>query len=661
MVSVCPPALVNADFVNKIMFSLHTFGGLKLLDGDGREVAFPEKGLLILAYLMADPTSGTSRSAIAQLLWGRDDNGGAQANLRKLVSRIRSRQIALGRSFLRFSETVVELEAPPPTADISFLNADDAEPGVAKLNLLMRTLVAEFLQGIDCQSEVFFRWREAQKHRHVRLLKETLKAAAEQASTPDDIALVKEAAIVMLGVDPEDRDIHRILLRIFDAAGEVEHFRRVFQQRGALLSSWSGRQDKSTAPHADGIIPSERAGPQKLRIPLLLLPTMGKPGTGYDASSLVQDITVGFCALDSLDARDRCTALQISKVGEGAVASFDQRDRSYILDMRLSGEHDEPVLFSQLVETAGNEVVWAERLSLAQSSPEQQRQKIARHIVLSLAGQIERREMMRSHFEENPAAYQRYLAGRRYLDRLSVSNLQKARAELEAAMRGSGHFAPTLSSIARTYSKEWLLTAGADAALLKEAEGYALQAIAARRDIADGYRELGVSKIFQGASNEGIEALELATALNPNHAGIIADHAEALVYSSRPDLGLQKIERAIALNPVSPDNYFWIASAASYSLGHFEAALGYIGRMGDTRLADRISAASWAMLGEEEKARFFARRVHETNPAFDVDRWLSVIPFRERWQHEFYEEGLRRAGFWKSISNQDEPPPDAMD
>jgi hypothetical protein len=94
-------------------------------------------------------------------------------------------------------------------------------------------------------------------------------------------------------------------------------------------------------------------------------------------------------------------------------------------------------------------------------------------------------------------------------------------------------------------------------------------------------------------------------ALNPNHPGIIADQAEALIYSSRPDLALQKIETAIALHPLSPDSYFWIASAASYMLGSFEAALGYIDRMADARLADRISAASWAMLGDKERAGFF--------------------------------------------------------
>lgn len=642
-----PPASVNVDFVNKIMFLLHTFGGLKLLDGDGRKVAFPEKGLLILAYLLAEPTSRAPRGTIAQLLWGVDDIGGAQANLRKLVSRIRNRQSQLGRSFLRFNETSIELEPPLLSSDLSALDA--ADPVLAKLNLLTRTLEAEFLPGVDCDSPIFFQWRAAEKRRHARMLKEAIQAAAQTSTTKDDIVVVKEAALLFLSIDPEDRDIHPTLLRIFDAMGEVEHFRQLFAHRATLLASWSeSRHGGSSTGEEDDVSPVKvpAAAPEKVRIPFLVLSPPERQAGGYDASSLVEDLTIGFCALNSLETVDSRTAIQIDRRDAALVASLDRQERSYLLEMRLSVDDHDTFVFSRLVEAASNEIVWADRLSVAPTSHGLQRREIARHIVLSLAGQIERCEMTSTHFEGHPAAYQRYLAGRRYLDRLSVPNLLKARAELKAVLQASGDFAPALSAVARTYSKEWLLTAGGDALLLNEAEDHALQAIVARPDIADGYRELGVVKTLQGASDEGVEALELADALNPNDAGIIADYAEALVYSSRPDLGLQKIEHAIVLNPLTPDSYLWIASSASYMLGAFEAALAYVGRMADPGMADRISAASWAMLGDEERAGFFVRRLHEANPGFDIDRWLSVVPFKEQWQHDIYREGLRRAGFW---------------
>ncbi len=639
---------------NKIMFSLHVFGGLKLLDGDGREVAFPEKGLLILVYLMMDPNMRAPRSAIARFLWGRDDNGSAQVNLRKLVSRIRARQAELGKAFLHFTETAVELKSAPSLGDRPFSKGGDPGSAVATLKSLAEAHETEFLKGVSCQSAIFFQWREAQRHRHSLRLKEVLKVAAEQASTRDEIALVKDVATLLLGIDPDDRDMHRILLRIFDAAGEVEHFRQVFERRSALLASWSDRQDTAPALNGQSPVLSEKEvapASRKLKIPLLLLPSFDEPAEGHDVPALIQGITIGLYALESLDMGDRRTSVRVSRGGQHTAATFDHGDRSYILDMRPSIGAAEPQLFSQLVDAGTDEVLWAERIGLGPSSSKREGETVTRHIALSVAGQIERREMMRSYFNRSPMAYQRYLAGKRYLERLSIPNLQRARSELVAALRGGGDFAPGLSSIARTFSKEWVLTSGGDKALLDEAENYALQAIAARNDIADGYRELGLTKSFQRANDESIEALKLAEALNPGHAGIIADHAEVLLHSSRPELALEKIERAIALNPLSPDTYLWTASVASYTLGRFEAALDYIGRMADPRLADRVSAASWAMLGEETRAAFFVRRIHKTIPDFDVDRWVSVVPFKEQWQRDIYLEGLHRAGFWKDSTN----------
>jgi hypothetical protein len=53
----------------------------------------------------------------------------------------------------------------------------------------------------------------------------------------------------------------------------------------------------------------------------------------------------------------------------------------------------------------------------------------------------------------------------------------------------------------------------------------------------------------------------------------------------------------------------------------------------------------WAMLGDTKNARLYRRKVRAIYPDFDVDKWLSVVPFKEQWQKEQYREALRRAGF----------------
>ena len=67
--------------------------------------------------------------------------------------------------------------------------------------------------------------------------------------------------------------------------------------------------------------------------------------------------------------------------------------------------------------------------------------------------------------------------------------------------------------------------------------------------------------------------------------------------------------------------------------------------MADREPANRLAAASWAMLGETERARVLARKTRDTHPDFDIETWLSIVPIREDWQRDHYREGLRRAGF----------------
>ena len=67
--------------------------------------------------------------------------------------------------------------------------------------------------------------------------------------------------------------------------------------------------------------------------------------------------------------------------------------------------------------------------------------------------------------------------------------------------------------------------------------------------------------------------------------------------------------------------------------------------MKDKEPVHRISAASWAMLGDLKKARLFVRRAYKSNPNFDLESWIAIIPFKEEWQRQHYYEGLKRAGF----------------
>ena len=94
----------------------------------------------------------------------------------------------------------------------------------------------------------------------------------------------------------------------------------------------------------------------------------------------------------------------------------------------------------------------------------------------------------------------------------------------------------------------------------------------------------------------------IAERLSPQYADVLVDFGDTLTHSSRPAEGLVKLEKAIELNPVTPDGYLWAAAGASYYLEDYTQALRYIERMADPTPALRLAAACRAMQGETKQA-----------------------------------------------------------
>ncbi|NNG74067.1 hypothetical protein HLI18_30220 [Rhizobium laguerreae] len=639
---------------------LKTFGRLQLVDEDGNGVAFPEKGLLLLAYLLTTDQGSADRTTLVSFLWGDADRDDTLATLRKLISRMKARQIELGINILSSQGNMVTLDRESLSSDILLSGTEEEVEPFSRLKHLVKLMNQPFLGPVHSHSRQFQRWLAEREICHIELLGNTLRTASRLPQSQKESELLRKAAVILFRTEPKDPDTLQMLIQIFQAEEEVASLRNHFEQRrnsilrGIAARARSDDDDaKSLRPTSAPAKPKLEAAlpvePEDIRIAiprLVLLPPKNqsaRPQAGFLAASLVEDITIGFCAFNSLEVIAPYSAVQIGHHMETQKAFFERHRVNYILDTRISHTDDDVTLFAQLIFFDQNQIVWAERFSLDHMDLVKDRRTVARRIALSVSSEIERHETLREDL--NPIAYHRYLVGRRHLARLTLPNLRRARKEMKAALSVSPDFAPALSSMARTYSKEWLLTARGDADLLQSAEILAKQATETRPDFADGYREFGVAKLLQGAFDESAEAMEVAESLAPHYADVIADYADTLVHCSLPAMALRKIERAIELNPLAPDTYFWTAAGANYALGAFEESLDYIGQMADPSLADRLSAASWAMLGRQDKARVFVRRFREGNPAFDVDKWLSAVPSKEQWHKDLYREGLKKAGF----------------
>ncbi|MGY5805393.1 hypothetical protein ACXHMN_28955 [Rhizobium sp. LEGMi12c] len=442
-------------------FLLRTFGEIALLDSDEHQIAFPKKALLIIAYLLANDNKSVSRTSMARFLWGEGDLANSLTNLRKLVSRIKSRQSDLNIELLTFDDTDIHLADGSIASDIVPMSVSPAKNPAEHLASLTERAQLKFLERANCQTRAFIDWREGERRRHLTALKETLHAAVKLPVASGDIALIKEAALLLFEAEPQDEATHRILLKAFDAEGGVEQLKRIFARRKDLVSPWSVALAASpSAPtpavprHSTAVSEQDAATQPILRIPrLALLPPDNDSPDGAAsmiASSLIEDITLGFCALHSLRVIAPYSATQISRQTDDQTALSERYDINYVLETQLSGPDDDLSLFTRLISLPGSEILWAERFNFATLDLARNKHEISRQIVLAAAAEVERHEMARAHFEDNPLAYRQYLVGQQYLHRLPLPNMRRAREELKAALSESVDFAQALSSVART-------------------------------------------------------------------------------------------------------------------------------------------------------------------------------------------------------------------
>jgi adenylate cyclase len=151
-----------------------------------------------------------------------------------------------------------------------------------------------------------------------------------------------------------------------------------------------------------------------------------------------------------------------------------------------------------------------------------------------------------------------------------------------------------------------------------------------------------------GEFDKAVSNANEAVAMAPNHANIIASSAMVLTKCGQPELGLQRIRKAIRLCPVYPMWYLVMLGQACRVLGKIGESIEAYSEM-VSRDPDHIEghiglAGILSESGNIEQARASAAEVLRINPDFLIDRYFSNIAYRDQAVIMRFAEGLRKAG-----------------
>jgi DNA-binding SARP family transcriptional activator len=642
---------------------LTTFAEPRFVGESGKPLAFPEKAILALVYMAIEGMPRISRSELAEFLWDAEKTD-SSANLRQLLLRSKSRPLPSGEALLRSEDGDVVAAIDNVDFDFTSLLPENAPDDIRALRRRIEIQKGVFLAGVDVSSERSSQWLDSQRDRHVSALSKAVERVSGRQDFPAVAELIAEASARLLEIDAYNEVAVRALMRCHFTAGKHLQAQILFQRHTERLKDELGtRPDPQTSALAESLYPNrlravahvaetaidERLsplGPQKSILPrVILLPPSNATGEpGNLATALIEDITVGLCRARTMAVVAHYTASLIARSPGSRGEALARHTVSYAFETRLRIQGDGFALFGGLVDVASDRYVWADKFDIGVGKLSSAYKDIVNVIVSTLTDKIERNEL-RQVGKHEPTAYQNYLLGQHYLRTIRLGELRRARKMFRNSLQLEPRFAHALGGLARAEHLEWLVTARGDHELLTSAERHAREAIDADAAHPSGYHQLGVVRLYNSAFDESVAALEQAVNLAPSHADLIADYADTLVHASEPERALETIERAIELNPLCPDVYWWTAAGANYCLERFDVALDCIGKMTDKSTTGRLAAACWGMLGDVKKARSFMRSTMKTYPDFSIDKWLSIMPVKENWQKEQYREGLKRAGF----------------
>ena len=366
------------------------------------------------------------------------------------------------------------------------------------------------------------------------------------------------------------------------------------------------------------------------------------------ARSLVADVTLSLCRsrLYEVVAPHSATRLTSGSLWEEMVPA----DYLVVTDVVLS-QRDLPfaLMTIDVFSTAQDRRIYRSEVELRSGTLQSIHDSLCAILVEKICGQIAAHELERYRHTGAASAYVHYLIAMQRRDRNDLPSLLRAQKSLVRSIQLSPDFVPALAQLARTKTLEWLERGTEDRTLLREAQHLARRAHGYEPNDSASLREIGHAALYLHNLDGAWEHFEAAHDLAPNHADLLVDQADVLTHLSRHDEAEAKISRALSLNPLAPDDYYWIAGAVSFFRGEYEQALARLSAMQSPGLALRLMAACAAMLNDTEAAASYREQALLRDPSFTVDKWKSLYPSPNRVDTDHYLNALILAGFRRGI------------
>ncbi len=641
---------------------LTLLGSPQLRLPDGSKVELRQKAFALAALLHLEYRGRSRRQSVGERLWETATTQQASTNLRQVLLHTR---VLEGRHGFELFEADASYIALSHSIRLDLVEIQRIRHVVepAEFLRLVGLYRGGLLEGLTGSAEELSRWIETERTRIENQFVTQACSTALRIGGP----LAEQALARLAEIQPFADAICQAQMRLARLNGDEFGAQSAYAQfRARLWKTMRAEPEAETTallqPSSTlSLAPARPAAPrprmpladQTARVPrIVLLPPLQEFSRSetpkHIAPALIEDVTISLCRLRSLTVIAPHSAWQFDPFS--AIDEIRSHQIDYAVESRVAPDRAAETpgalgLAVRLIRTAGREIVWTDKFRFGVSDAPARYRDLVNGIAGSLADRVEAAELAAERTSRDPTAYSHYLAGRQDLRSFDLPRVRKARKSFRVSTELAPELAVAESSMARSYVVEWVLRSGSDHALLDKARLHAERAIALDPFDGNGYRELGRAALFVGDLDESLHQFAQAERYAPNHADVLADYADTLTHNSDFAAARERLEAALLLNPMPPDEYWWTLGGIDYFEGHWQDALAALQRMKNHEPALRLMAAAAAMDGDRELARQFRLKALSVQPDFSIASWARRIPMRNQADVDLYIEGLRRAGF----------------
>ena len=292
----------------------------------------------------------------------------------------------------------------------------------------------------------------------------------------------------------------------------------------------------------------------------------------YFSDGITEDILTQLSKISDLRVISRTSVTRYKGTEKSLTEIGEELGVATILEGSVRRSGGRIRIVGQLIDARTDEHIWAEKYDREMEDVFDIQSDVAQKIALALKAKLspEEKERIEKKPTDNLTAYDYYLKGHEYYNRLRKQDNENAIGLFKKALELDPDYALAYAGLGDAYGQR-TQRFGFPAIWLDSAIEVSEKAISIDPDCPEAHKALGVAYAVKGCHRKSLAAYRRAVELNPNLYPAVANIGRKNCDLGRYDEALVWLKKALALNPTFPFTYSCVGYVYS-GLGDYDRA-----------------------------------------------------------------------------------------